>query len=194
MVFVLYDQLSGIPRQTMLNVFYFYHLSWWIILGTSVGTMLFAGFALHKFAGRRERVPFTIVVVLILIMVGISQAMGSSIPKLSGEMSISAFFIIGLVINRFFLTYAVEESKIPSHQVQSDALTSLGILVSIVALWWPAALGFGEFLWKDYFQKETVMAQFQMTRYGAYVGWIILGFSIIGWKIIEKLIEARNRA
>jgi hypothetical protein len=193
MVFVMYDQSSGMPKQTALNVLYFYHVIWWIILGASIVLMTAGGLVMHRLIQQNRRIQFPRIILLVLGVIGMSQVIGSSIPKLSGEMSIGAFFIMGLLINRYFLTYGAKENEIPSHQLQSDALTSLGLLVSIIALWWPAALGFGEFLWNGYFRKETVMAQFQMTRYGAYVAWTIFGFSIVGWKIIEKLVEARSR-
>jgi hypothetical protein len=193
MVFVMFDQSSGVPKQTVLNVLYFYHVIWWIILGVSIVLMVACGLLFHRLIQRSGSIRFRRVILLVLGVIGMSQVIGSSIPKLSGEMSIGTFFIMGLLINRFFLTYGAAENEIPTHQLQSDALTSLGLLVSMIALWWPAALGFGEFLWNGYFKKETVMAQFQMTRYGAYVAWTIFGFSILGWEIVEKLIKARSR-
>lgn len=174
-----------------LNVAYFWHVPWWSALLVGCAVSIGLGIALGTWGlGSGSLDPKHLGVTLFLLLAA-SQLSGSSVPKLAGEMSLAIIFVIGLLVDQYFLTYAVGPRP-PAYQVQGDALTSLGLLVTVVAVLWPSYIQFGGFLFEKYFAAESDMRQFQMTRYAAYGGWMLLGVSLIGWKTIDLLISARH--
>lgn len=191
MTFFWADFQAGARGTTTLNVFYIFHVPWWLPLCVSAPVLMGLAFALQWAVRDVDATRLTWLLGLLVAALTFSQAAGSSIPKLSGEVAMALFFVAGILVNRYFLTYAPGQ-VVPSSQVQSDALTSLGLLVSLVSLWWPAQLQFGQFLFEKYFKPDPAMAQLQMTRFAVYCAWMLLGISLIGWRTIELLVAARR--
>lgn len=191
MLFVSKDRVAAKTEETFLQIAYFYRAKWWFILlaGIVIGVILV--YILLYLCRNIENIRIHWVLFVVGVAIGLSQLSGSSIPKFGGEISMAALFIIGLILNRFFLTYA-PGSNPPLHQMQSDALTSFGLIVALLSLWWPCAVQFGKFLFESYFARQPQMAQFQMTRYGGYICWMLVGIGLMVWKSLELLINARG--
>ena len=191
MIFVFVDRMEDVSNITKLNVLYFYHVKWNYILAGAILISALLAWTVYALCRTPDRFSFAFLVIAVAIALGLSQLTGSSIPKFLGEVSLSTFFLLGIFADRFFLTYPAGSSP-PHHQIQSDALTTLGLLVALVSIWSPFVLGFAEFLFKRYFAQASPMLQFQLTRYAAYVAWNLIGVAFIGWRAVLLLIQARR--
>jgi len=192
LIFVFYDMAnSGGTPNTVLNILYFWHVPWFYVLVGSLLLSVFLAVAVLALSLKENTIHLRWLLFSVCLAVLLSQFSGSSLPKLFGELSLSAFFILGIFSYRYFLTYARTSAPTVS-QVQSDALTVFGMLVSLISIWAPFVLGFAEFLFNQYFQSDKLMLQYQLTRYGAYVAWDLVAIGLIGWRALECLINARR--
>lgn len=192
LVFVLHDMAkSGETPNTVLNVLYFWHVPWQYVLVGSLLLAVILAVVVLALSRKENTIHIRWLLLSVSLAVFLSQFSGSSLPKLFGELSLGAFFILGILSYRYFLTYAPTSAPTVS-QVQSDALTVFGMLVSLISIWAPFVLGFAEFLFNQYFHSDELMLQYQLTRYGAYVAWDLVAIGLIGWRALECLINARR--
>lgn len=193
MMFVYTDRLSGSTGTTKLNLLYFFHVPWWAVLIAGVAIFIAMSAGLYSLVRDADDIRWRWALAILAIGLGASQLAGSSVPKLAGELAMAAFLLAGLLVHRYFLTYAPGSTP-PAHQMQSDALTSFGLIVILMSVWWPCALGFGRFLFDSYFAEQPQMRQFQMTRYAGMIAWQLVAIGMLGWRSLELLIKARGGA
>lgn len=191
MIFVFTDRMAGHGGETKLNTLYFYHVKWTYVLAGAIVISGLVAVAVWLLCRDPNRLHFSWLVAVVGIALGLSQITGSSIPKFFGELSVGAFFLVGIFAERYFLSYPPGAVP-PVHQLQSDALTSLGLLVALISIWSPFVLGFAGFLFRHYFAENPAMLQFQLTRYAAYVCWNLIGIGLVGWKTLQLLIAVRR--
>ena len=191
MIFVFHNRMKGMTSPTELNIYYFYHAKWSSILlwGFIISAVL--AVAIFKICQKPEKIDYRWLLSIVAVALVLSQSAGSSIPKFFGELSITAFFLLGMFSYRYLLTYPSGAQPL-SHQIQSDALTTLGLLVAIISIWSPFVIGIANVMFNKYFTSNPLMLQFQLTRYASYVIWNIIGIGIVGWKCLEKLISIRK--
>jgi hypothetical protein len=192
MIFVLLDHIAGSTTPTEMNLFYFIHIKWWwaLIVGFVVSASLAT--ALVIICSKPESIDLRILGSVMLVAVILSQVTGSSIPKLSGDVALALLFLLGCFSYRYLLSYP-PNMTIPASQMQSDALTALGLLVGLVSIIAPFLVILADFLWK-YFAEGGLLFQFQITRFAAIVAWTMMGIGMIAFEALKILIEARNRA
>lgn len=191
MLSVWQRHLSGERGSAELNVLYLWHVPWWIALIAGIGIGLVGGRILDSWCLEQGDFHLRRLAVTLFLLLIMSQLAGSSVPKFAGEVCLAIILVTGLLVNRYFLSYPPGPLP-PASQVQGDALTSLGLVVTVVAVLWPSFTQFGTFLFEKYFDPSSNMRQFQMTRYAAYGAWLLVGFAIIGWKNIDLLVKARS--
>ena len=191
MIFVFYNRMTDNPQPTELNIFYFYHAKWSSILIWGMILSIMLALCIYRICQNPERIDYRWLVAIISVALILSQAAGSSVPKFFGELSMTVFFLLGILSYKYFLTYPAGVQPLP-HQIQSDALTAFGLLVAIISIWSPFVIGIADLMFKKYFAASGLMLQFQLTRYASYVIWILVGISIVGWESIQKLILVRK--
>jgi hypothetical protein len=106
-------------------------------------------------------------------------------------MSYIALFLLGVIAIRFFLTYP-PGIDVPAYQRQSDALTSLGLLIGLVSIMGPFIVMLVDLIFK-YFADAGVIFQFEITRFGASVAWTLIGVGLIAFECIQALLRAREQ-
>lgn len=191
MLFVLNDRLLGKTETTYLQIAHFYRAKWWQILFVGIAFGAALSIVLRHLVDNPTTLRLRPILLIVLVSLIISQMVGSSIPKFFGELGIATTLLVGLVLHFYFLTYAPNGQVTPA-QVQSDALTSLGLIVTLVSIIWPCGVSFGHFLHDGYFAQDLAMRQFQMTRYAAYGIWWMIGVGLLLWRCVELLVAARQ--
>jgi hypothetical protein len=189
----LHDRLSNPQSATRLNVFFTFAIDWKLSL---LAGLLF--FAILYFLLRtiwnpeKTEVTFTFIALLGIVSVIASQVAASGVPKLAIEAALFSIYLLGLFSWKYFLSYGCPDIVAPA-QIQSDSLTSFGIMLSLLALWLPAALSFGSFLFQYYQTQGDLGVQLQMTRYAAGVAYSLFGFGVVILEILDRLVRARGK-
>ncbi len=187
----LKDRLEDPERATNLNSLFLFSMDWrWsLLLGFAAYILLYV--LLSKVWIPEEKdVTISLIAFVGIGTIIISQAASSSVPKLAIEVGILGIYLLGLISWKYFLVYP-EGFNVGATQVQSDSLTSFGLMLSFLALWLPATLTLGDFLYKYYQNQGELGVQLQMTRYATGVAYSLSGFAVVIMEILRNLIEAR---
>lgn len=179
---------------TKMNVLFAVTVDWKVSLATGVLLFLVLYALFRTVWSPSVEIRFSTLSLVALAALIASQIAASSIPKLAIDVGLLAVFLLGLVTWRYFLTYADSAGAGPA-QLQSDALTTFGLMISFLALWVPSAVGFGSFLHSYYRQDPNVTplgVQLQMTRYAVGVAYSLLGFGLVMLEALHLLIRARS--
>lgn len=189
----LHDRLSSGTHETKLNVLFAIEVDWKLSL--TLGLILYATlYLLLRTIWNPERpdISFAFISLVGLASIAGSQVAASGVPKLSIDAGLLAIYLLGLVAWKYFLSYA-QGSGVTTAQIQSDALTSFGIMLSLLSLWVPGALSFGSFLYQYYQSHGDLGIQLQMTRYSVGVAYSLFGLGIVVLETLEVLIRARGK-
>lgn len=188
----LQGRISNKAAITKLNVLFAYSIDWKLSLALGLFWYFILYILLRKvWNPGKSGVTITFISIIGIASIVASQAAASSVPKLGIEIGLLAVYLLGLVSWRYFLSYA-PGVEVSLAQIQSDALTSFGLILAFLALWVPASLTFGSFLFRYYQSQGNLGIQLQMTRYAAGIAYSLFGFGIVLLEILQRLIKARG--
>jgi len=189
----LHDRLSNGSAITKLNVLFALEVDWRLslVLGIVFYAVLYT-LLRSIWNPERPEVSFAFISLIGLASIIGSQVAASGVPKLAIEIGLLAIYLLGLVAWKYFLSYS-KNSRLTDAEKQSDALTSFGIMLSLLSLWVPAALAFGSFLFQYYQSHGDLGVQLQMTRYSAGVAYSLFGLGIVILETLGALIRARGK-
>jgi hypothetical protein len=186
----LADYIKNPGVNSKQQVLFAFRIDWKIALFTGI-LIFFASYIVLRWKVILDNdFRFTHIFLLGAVSVLLSQTVTSSIPKLTVDAACFLIFIIGLFAWKYFMTYPSNE-VIPPYQIQSDSLTSFGLLFSFLTVWVPGAIAFGSFLYNYYGKSDGLELQLQMTRYAAGVAWTLVGCGMVLYDILTRLINAR---
>ncbi len=190
MIFVFHNRLRGNLEPAKLNFYYFFHIDWRYALLTGFLLSVLLTIILIIICTNPKKLSLRFLTFTLLVALILSQAAGSSIPKMVGEASMTLFFLLGIFTHHFFLTHP-DSITVSTQQLQSDALTTLGLLIGVISIITPFLTMLAALIWK-YFSDDQLF-QFQITRFAAFVFWNMISIAIIGYECLKILMEVRKK-